>query len=161
MSDRSGVRGSSGHYLLAWAVYTLLSAIMLGPALAHLADRIPGGPIAAVDGYQNVWNLWWVHEALAHGKNPFVSPTPRAMALSLELRGESFQAARDLSIELDDARIGSWPFQPRATAVNLRLLVPPGAHRLTLRAPTGTDSASRRTLSIVIYTASGSWQAVE
>jgi hypothetical protein len=62
-----------GHYLAALAGYLLLTLLMLGPFLAHWRTAIPGGPIAGVDGYQNVWNLWWVERALRSGQNPFVS----------------------------------------------------------------------------------------
>lgn len=72
--DRGPARPSAGaHYLIATAGYLALALLMLGPFLALWAAAIPGGPIAAVDGYQNVWNLWWVQRAVAAGQNPFVT----------------------------------------------------------------------------------------
>ncbi len=58
-------------YLLALGGYLLLSLLVLAPLLPHFGNMIPGGPVAAVDGWQNVWNLWWVHQALTSGTNPF------------------------------------------------------------------------------------------
>ncbi|HMQ29234.1 MAG TPA: hypothetical protein PKD53_00840 [Chloroflexaceae bacterium] len=55
------------------AGYLALALLLVAPALPALATAIPGGPIAAVDGWQNVWNLWWVERALAAGRDPFVT----------------------------------------------------------------------------------------
>lgn len=55
----------------AVAGYLLLSLLVLWPVLPHAASAIPGGPVAAIDGWQNVWNLWWAQRALAAGTNPF------------------------------------------------------------------------------------------
>lgn len=62
-----------GH-LAALGGYVLVSLLVLAPLLPHFSRMIPGGPVAAVDGWQNVWNLWWVHRALTNGMNPFHSP---------------------------------------------------------------------------------------
>ncbi|RRR75634.1 MAG: hypothetical protein EI684_04235 [Candidatus Viridilinea halotolerans] len=58
----------------ATALYLLLALITLGPVLPHFATAIMGGPIADVDGWQNVWHLWWAAQALTTGQNPFVTP---------------------------------------------------------------------------------------
>lgn len=60
-----------GGYLPALGGYLLLSLLVLAPLLPHFGSMIPGGPVAAVDGWQNVWNLWWVQQALTSGANPF------------------------------------------------------------------------------------------
>jgi hypothetical protein len=59
-----------GH-LFALGGYLVCSLLMLIPILPHFTQAIPGGPVAAVDGWQNVWNLWWTQQALANGTNPF------------------------------------------------------------------------------------------
>lgn len=63
---------SGWHPLLtAAALYTLLTGLLLARVLPVFDRAIPGGPIATVDGWQNVWNLWWVRTALERGENPF------------------------------------------------------------------------------------------
>ncbi|WP_026369489.1 hypothetical protein [Kallotenue papyrolyticum] len=59
--------------LMAGGLYTLLTGLLLARVLPVFDRAIPGGPIAAVDGWQNVWNLWWVRTALERGENPFVT----------------------------------------------------------------------------------------
>lgn len=60
--------------LLAAAGYLAVAMLLLLPVLPRFADAIPGGLVAAVDGWQNVWNLWWVWRALGAGQSPFVTP---------------------------------------------------------------------------------------
>jgi hypothetical protein len=67
------ISAGRGHYWAVLVGYLGLTLLMLGPFLAHWRTAIPGGPIASVDGYQNVWNLWWVQQALSQSRNPFVS----------------------------------------------------------------------------------------
>lgn len=55
----------------ALAAYVVLSLLALAPLLPRFDSVIAGGPVANVDGWQNVWNLWWVGRALASGHNPF------------------------------------------------------------------------------------------
>ncbi len=67
--------------------YLALSLIVMAPVLPVFATAIPGGPIANVDGWQNVWNLWWVHRALATLTNPFFTPLlfyPQGVDLTLQ-----------------------------------------------------------------------------
>ncbi|MEN9934657.1 MAG: hypothetical protein RLZZ387_1236 [Chloroflexota bacterium] len=60
------------HPILAPALgYLALTLIVFAPILPHLTSAIPGGPVANSDGWQNVWNLWWVHKAVAALQNPF------------------------------------------------------------------------------------------
>jgi len=58
-------------HLPALAAYVLLSLLFLAPVLPHVGQAIPGGALANTDGWQNVWNLWWVHHALSSGSDPF------------------------------------------------------------------------------------------
>lgn len=49
--------------------YFLLTVLMTWPVILHLADGIPGD---GFDGWQNLWNLWWVKQALlVEGHNPY------------------------------------------------------------------------------------------
>lgn len=67
--------------------YLALSLIIMAPVLPVFTTAIPGGPIAEVDGWQNVWNLWWVHRALATPTNPFFTPLlfyPQGVDLTLQ-----------------------------------------------------------------------------
>lgn len=59
--------------LLVFAGYLIATLLLLLPVLPAFATALPGGPVADVDGWQNVWNLWWMHFALASGQNPFFS----------------------------------------------------------------------------------------
>lgn len=68
---RRDATAAGGGYLAALAGYLLISLLLLAPLLPHFGSMIPGGPVAEVDGWQNVWNLWWVHRALTSGTNPF------------------------------------------------------------------------------------------
>ncbi|MBN1217397.1 MAG: hypothetical protein JXM69_00595 [Anaerolineae bacterium] len=47
--------------LLALATYFLLTIFMTWPMVLHLTNGIPGD---GFDGWQNVWNLWWIKRAL-------------------------------------------------------------------------------------------------
>ena len=55
------------------AGYLVLSLWLIAPVLPAFNSAILGGPVAAIDGWQNVWNLWWVSRALREGTNPFFS----------------------------------------------------------------------------------------
>ncbi len=59
--------------LLVFGGYLFATLLLLLPTLPTFASALPGGPVADVDGWQNVWNLWWMHFALASGQNPFFS----------------------------------------------------------------------------------------
>ncbi|WP_161569184.1 hypothetical protein [Candidatus Oscillochloris fontis] len=80
------------HYLLAGIGYSVIALLIMIPILPVFASAIPGGPIAGVDGWQNVWNLWWVHQALSSGQNPFFSDRifyPQGANLALQTLGLS------------------------------------------------------------------------
>src|SRR5215207_7630360 len=54
------------------ASYTLLTTLLFLPILPAFTSAILVGSASGVqDGWQNVWNVWWMHRALAHGQNPF------------------------------------------------------------------------------------------
>ncbi len=79
------VRTSS--YTLPAIGYVALSLIVMAPVLPVFTTAIPGGPIAEIDGWQNVWNLWWVHRALTTPTNPFFTPLlfyPQGVDLTLQ-----------------------------------------------------------------------------
>lgn len=50
------------------ALYLGLALVFTWPLLLHFSEAIPGD---GHDGWQMVWNLWWVRYALEHGQNPF------------------------------------------------------------------------------------------
>lgn len=57
-------------HLLAGLLYGALALWFTWPQAAVLGQAIVGGPIAEADGWQKVWNLWWVRTALLQGQNP-------------------------------------------------------------------------------------------
>ena len=77
MAIQSSQTAARGHWLRRHAVwgalvaYLLLSLLLLSRVLPAFGQAIMGGPIAEVDGWQNVWNLWWTAQSLATGSNPF------------------------------------------------------------------------------------------
>jgi hypothetical protein len=60
--------------LLATLGYLTITLAFFWPALPFLGTALPGGPVAAIDGWQNVWHLWWAELALRSGANPFFTP---------------------------------------------------------------------------------------
>jgi hypothetical protein len=74
-------------YILPLSGYLALSLIVMAPVLPVFTTALPGGPIADVDGWQNVWNLWWVHRAVTTATNPFFTPLlfyPQGVDLTLQ-----------------------------------------------------------------------------
>jgi hypothetical protein len=51
-------------------VFLCVAIWLTWPQVTVLGKAIVGGPIAESDGWQNVWNFWWVRTAILHGKNP-------------------------------------------------------------------------------------------
>jgi len=50
----------------------LVGALYLLARVIPTFDRsIPGVGVAALDGWQNTWNIWWTHLALSRGQNPY------------------------------------------------------------------------------------------
>ena len=58
-------------HLQALALYLGLALYAMLRVLPQLTRAIPGAGVAAEDGWQNTWNLWWVRLALARGQNPY------------------------------------------------------------------------------------------
>ncbi len=78
--------------LLATTGYLLLSLLLLVPVSCCVQTAIPGGRIAATDGWQNVWFLWWNGQALLDWQSPFFSPLlyhPDGARLALQPLGLS------------------------------------------------------------------------
>ncbi|MCS6839912.1 MAG: hypothetical protein NZ699_10740 [Roseiflexus sp.] len=74
-------------YTLPALGYLALSLIVMAPVLPVFSVAILGGPIAEVDGWQNVWNLWWAHRALTTPTNPFFTNLlfyPQGVDLTLQ-----------------------------------------------------------------------------
>lgn len=61
-------------YLWVLLAYTALTLLMLAPLLPYFGTAVVGGPVARNDAWQNIWNLWWVQQALATFQNPFQTP---------------------------------------------------------------------------------------
>lgn len=59
-----------------WAAITLLflalTILITWPTVLHFTDGVPKGGIE--DRFQNLWNFWWIKEALFHLDNPFRTP---------------------------------------------------------------------------------------
>lgn len=56
------------------ALYTAITLYLLSPVLPVFNRAIAGDWRATIDGWQNVWGIWWVGHALATGQNPFFTP---------------------------------------------------------------------------------------
>ncbi|HVG01143.1 MAG TPA: hypothetical protein VND68_14985, partial [Chloroflexia bacterium] len=56
-------------HLLALLGYLALALLVTYPAIAQFGINVPGDLLADRD--QNLWNLWWVREAIAHATNPY------------------------------------------------------------------------------------------
>jgi hypothetical protein len=48
------------HWFWATLAFAALTILMTWPVAAHLTTEVPGGG----DAWQNIWNLWWVKQAL-------------------------------------------------------------------------------------------------
>src|SRR5436309_356838 len=57
------------YHLGAVLGYFALAVVVTYPAVAHFTSAVPGDLIADRD--QNLWNLWWIREALGRLANPF------------------------------------------------------------------------------------------
>lgn len=57
------------HHLLALVGYLLLTLGLTYPLARHFFEAIPGD---GFDGWQNVWNIWWIkHALLVQGTHPY------------------------------------------------------------------------------------------
>lgn len=65
--------------ILPWGlpllVYLLLTVGMTWPLATRLTTHLPGGAHkdGLEDAYQNVWNLWWMQEAMFRLQNPLIT----------------------------------------------------------------------------------------
>ena len=60
------------HHLIALSGYLALTALLTYPLIREFSRAIPGD---GFDGWQNVWNIWWVKRALlVDGANPYFTP---------------------------------------------------------------------------------------
>jgi hypothetical protein len=59
----------------ALLVYIALTLALTWPLALRWTTDLPGGPHkdGLEDAYQNVWNLWWMKEALARPTNPLIT----------------------------------------------------------------------------------------
>ncbi len=79
MASRAASRAHNGaggplRLALVFVGYLGATLIFFAGALPELGRGFPGGPVAAIDGWQHVWHVWWAERALASGANPFVMP---------------------------------------------------------------------------------------
>jgi hypothetical protein len=82
-----------------------------------------------------------------------INPLPEPRAVTLLLRGDSYLHPRIVVFTLDGSPAGSWVIDAAAgrDGLALRLLLAPGEHRLTLRAPADTEGAGgSRALSVLL-----------
>lgn len=49
-------------------LYTALALLMTWPLAMHFTTAVSG---IGYDSWQNMWNIWWLKEALLHGHNPY------------------------------------------------------------------------------------------
>lgn len=61
-------------HILVILAYALFGLILMAPVLPSVDQAIPGGTVAAIDGWQHVWHVWWVHYALTQGMHPLFTP---------------------------------------------------------------------------------------
>jgi hypothetical protein len=127
---------------------------------AYRVPRVPMRPLAFFgpgwhqeerDG-QRRWR--WMQDA---GEIVLVNPGDAPRAVALLLAAQSAGDARVAALELDGASLGAWQVGATVTARTLRLLVPPGEHRLTLHAPAAAAPGDPRVLSIVLVAADVRW----
>ena len=58
-------------HLLPLLLYTALALLMTWPLALQFTNTVPGN---AYDSWQNMWNMWWLKEALLHGHHPYFTP---------------------------------------------------------------------------------------
>lgn len=108
--------------------------------LAYLGD----GWLELEQDGERSWR--WMGE---QAKLYLLNPADESTWVTLTIRAESFGKPRPLAIALDNYQLGSFPIQPAPTHVQLRLVLPPGEHRITLQSPS-TLSPEGRQLSLSV-----------
>ena len=58
----------AAHHLLPLVGYLLIALAVTYPLVRHFGTHLPGD---GRDSWQNVWNYWWLRQALSEGRNPF------------------------------------------------------------------------------------------
>ena len=56
------------HHLLPLLAYLLIAVAMTYPLVRHFGTHLPGD---GGDAWQNVWDYWWLRQALAEGRSPY------------------------------------------------------------------------------------------
>ncbi|MCU0494332.1 MAG: hypothetical protein MUD01_22315 [Chloroflexaceae bacterium] len=57
--------------LLPLLLYLGLAIVNTWPLVLHFGTAVPG---IGYDSWQNMWNMWWLKEALLGGQNPYFTP---------------------------------------------------------------------------------------
>lgn len=65
---RSRLTTLTRRHILPLTFYTLLALLMTWPLAQQFTRATPGD---SVDSWQNMWNMWWLKQALLQGRNPF------------------------------------------------------------------------------------------
>jgi hypothetical protein len=68
------------------ALYAAIALILFLPVLPQFSTAILGGPVAAVDGWQQVWHVWWAQRAVFSGESPVFTPLlyhPHGVSLAI------------------------------------------------------------------------------
>ncbi len=68
---QAALRSEALRFLLPLLLYTTLALLMTWPLALQFTNTVPGN---AYDSWQNMWNMWWLKEALLHGHNPYFTP---------------------------------------------------------------------------------------
>ncbi|RRR75773.1 MAG: hypothetical protein EI684_03995 [Candidatus Viridilinea halotolerans] len=72
MSPNNSVRLCAWRSLgAALLLYLALALLMTWPTVLYLTSAVPGN---GFDTWQNMWNMWWLREALLTGSNPYFTP---------------------------------------------------------------------------------------
>ena len=61
------LRFARGH-ALPLLLYAALAALMTWPLVAHMGAAVPG---VGYDSWQNMWNMWWLKQAMLGLRNPY------------------------------------------------------------------------------------------
>ncbi len=68
---KAALRSEALRFLLPLLLYTTLALLMTWPLALQFTNTVPGN---AYDSWQNMWNMWWLKEALLHGHHPYFTP---------------------------------------------------------------------------------------
>lgn len=68
---RSRVSGLFSYHLLPLLLYVCLALLMTWPAVLSINTAVPGD---GIDSFQNMWNMWWLKQALLGRLNPYETP---------------------------------------------------------------------------------------